>query len=157
MRILLLNITLALAWVALTEEFTFTNFAEGFLLAFLVLLLTQRGRAMTVYSRKFFVVLAFLLFFLWELVKANIRVTYEVLTPTHHMRPGIVAVPLDVQTDLQITLLATLITLTPGTLSLHVSADRATLYVHGMFIADREAFVRSIKRGLERRVLEVFA
>jgi multicomponent Na+:H+ antiporter subunit E len=73
------------------------------------------------------------------------------------MRPGVVAIPLDVQTDAEITLLANLITLTPGTLSLDVSTDRRVLYIHVMYIDndDVEAVRRKIKEGFERRVLEV--
>jgi multicomponent Na+:H+ antiporter subunit E len=72
------------------------------------------------------------------------------------MRPGIIAIPLDARTDLEITLLANLITLTPGTLSLDVSADRRVLYIHVMYIDndDIEAVRRNIKDGFERRVLE---
>jgi multicomponent Na+:H+ antiporter subunit E len=71
------------------------------------------------------------------------------------MVPGIVAVPLDLETDLQITLLATCITLTPGTLSLHVSEDRRTLYVHAMYIDDPDQLVREIKQGFEQRIREI--
>jgi len=89
-------------------------------------------------------------------VLANLRVAHDVLTPRHHMTPGIVAVPLELESDLQITLLANLITLTPGTLSLHVSDDRRTLYVHAMYIRDPAELVREIKEGFEKRVMEVF-
>lgn len=156
MTLFLLNILLALAWIALTGQFTLFNFAEGYLLAFLVLWLSQRSRATSTYTSKVQVVVGFVLFFLWELLKANLRVTYEVLTPRHRMRPGIVAIPIDLQTDLQIMVLTTLITLTPGTLSLDVSEDRKTLYVHAMFIKDRKQFEETIKRGFERKVQEVF-
>jgi len=71
------------------------------------------------------------------------------------MRPGILAVPLDAQSDAEITLLANLLTLTPGTLSLDVSPDRRFLYVHIMYITDADATRRRIKDGFERRVLEV--
>jgi multicomponent Na+:H+ antiporter subunit E len=84
-----------------------------------------------------------------------VRVAYDVITPSYYMRPAVVAIPLDARTDAEITLLANLISLTPGTLSLDLSADRRTLYVHGMFVRDRETFVRSIKHGLERRLLGV--
>jgi multicomponent Na+:H+ antiporter subunit E len=96
-------------------------------------------------------------FFLWELLLANLRVAYDVLTPPLHMRPGIVAIPLDVETDAEITLLANLITLTPGTLSLDISGDRKVLYIHAMYIddGDIEGVRRHIKRGFERRVMEV--
>jgi multicomponent Na+:H+ antiporter subunit E len=73
------------------------------------------------------------------------------------MRPGVVAIPLDARTDAEITLLANLITLTPGTLSLDVSSDRRMLYIHVMYIDndDLEEVRRKIKAGFERRVLEV--
>ena len=68
---------------------------------------------------------------------------------------AIVAVPLDVETDGEITLLANLISLTPGSLCLDVSEDRKTLYVHVMFLDDVEECRRELKEGFERRVLEL--
>jgi multicomponent Na+:H+ antiporter subunit E len=102
-------------------------------------------------------VIRFICFYLWQLVLSNLRVAYDVVTPTHYMRPGVIAIPLDVQTDAEITLLANLITLTPGTLSVDLSPDRRVLYVHVMYIDhdDVEAARQQIKAGLERRVLEV--
>ena len=95
---------------------------------------------------------------MWELFLSNLRVAWEVVTPTHDMEPGVVAIPLDIKTDHEITLLANLITLTPGTLSLDVSDDKKFLYIHAMYIGDdKEAFIHSIKDGFERRVMEVFA
>ena len=73
------------------------------------------------------------------------------------MLPGVIAVPLDAKTDAEITLLANLITLTPGSVSLDLSPDRSVLYVHVMYIdnGDVEEARRRIKDDLERRVLEV--
>ena len=78
------------------------------------------------------------------------------MTPQQRMRPAIVAIPLDVRRDFEITLLANLITLTPGTLSLDVSSDKRVLYVHSMYVDDIDAFRREIKNGFERRVKELF-
>lgn len=102
-------------------------------------------------------VVYFVLFFLWELWVANLRVAFDVLTPPYQMKPGIIAVPLDARTDAEITLLTNLITLTPGTLSLDISTDRRVLYVHTMYIdrGDIDRARRQIKEGFERRVLEV--
>ncbi len=71
--------------------------------------------------------------------------------------PGVVGIPLDARTDAEIALLANLITLTPGSVSLDLSEDRRVLYVHAMYIdgGDVEAYRRSVKDGLERRVLEL--
>lgn len=152
----LLNILLALAWTALTGQFDPINFISGFVLGYLVLWLVQRAVGTSNYFKKVYQIVGFILFFIWALIQANLRVAYEVITPPHTMRPAIVAIPLDVKTDTAITLLANLITLTPGTLSLDVSADRKELYVHTMFVDDVEQFRREIKDGFERRVLEVF-
>jgi multicomponent Na+:H+ antiporter subunit E len=96
-----------------------------------------------------------LLLFLWEILLANLRVAYDVLTPRHRMRPGVIAVPLDARSDAEITLLANLITLTPGSLCLDVSGDRQTLYIHAMYIEDIPTVRRKVKASFERRILEV--
>lgn len=153
---LLLNMLLALAWVALTGQFTPANLAFGFALGYVMLWIAQRSERPRGYFTKVDKVLRFVGFFLWEMVKANLQVAYHVIAPRHKMRPGLIAVPLDVRTDMEITLLANLITLTPGTLSLDVSADRRVIYVHSMTMGDRtDEFRRQIKEGFEKRVLEV--
>lgn len=97
------------------------------------------------------------LFFLIELAASSLRVAWDVATPRKHRSPGIVAVPLDVETDAQITVLALLITLTPGTLSLDVSTDRRVLYVHSMFASTPERVRDSVKQGFERRIRRLVA
>ncbi|GLI36222.1 Na+/H+ antiporter subunit E [Desulforhabdus amnigena] len=155
MKAFLSNILLAFTWVAVTGLFEPINFIIGFALAYVILWMIQRSTAPSNYFSKVYQVLSFSLFFGRELVKANLRVAHDIVTPYHHMRPGVVDIPLDVQTDEEITLLANLITLTPGTLSLDVSTDRKVLYIHAMYIDHVEEFRRSIKEGLERRVMEV--
>jgi multicomponent Na+:H+ antiporter subunit E len=151
----LLNILLALVWVLLTGRFIPGNFLFGFLLAYLILWLMRRSGQESVYFQRVPRCLSFALFFISELVKANLKVAYDVLTPTHHMRPGIIAIPLDTGSDAEITLLANLITLTPGTLSLDVSSDRRTLYIHAMYMEDIDKVREEIKEGFERRVREL--
>lgn len=155
MNALLWNILLALLWVAATGRFSFSNLVVGFVVGLLILAFTRQVVGSPDYLRKFRQVIGLALFFIWELVLANLRVAYDVLTPRHHMRPGVIAVPLDAKTDPEITLLSNLITLTPGTLSLDVSADRRVLYIHAMYIDDVQEVKRRIKDGFERRVLEV--
>jgi multicomponent Na+:H+ antiporter subunit E len=94
-------------------------------------------------------------FFLWELVRANLRLALDVATPRYHMKPGILAVPLDATRDSEILLLAMLINLTPGSVALDVSSDRRVMYVHVMYIGTPEAARDEIKNGFERRVLDV--
>jgi multicomponent Na+:H+ antiporter subunit E len=155
MTLLVLNLLLSLAWIALTGQFTPVNLLIGFLLGYLLLWIMQRGNRSSPYFFKSRQALSFALFFAWEIIRANARVAYDVVTPRHHMKPGIVAIPLDADTDNEITILANLITLTPGTLSLEVSPDRRILYIHAMYIQDADQFRLNIKEELERRLLEV--
>lgn len=155
MILFLLNVLLALAWLALTGDFSPVNFVIGFVLGHVALWMTQHVRGQTFYFRKVRTVISFTVFFLWEVIKANLRVAYDVLTPRQRTTPGIIAIPLDAKTDAEITFLANFITLTPGTLSLDVSEDRTVLYVHAMYVEDVEQFRREIKDGLERRLLDV--
>ena len=156
MRDFHLNILFALVWVALTGVFTLGNLAAGFAAGLLVLWLTRRRRESSVYHSRIQKLFAFCGFFMRELLVANIKLTHDILTPTHHMRPGIVAVPLDITGDLPITLLGAVITLTPGTLVVEISEDHDLMYIHVMYLTDREDFVRRIKDGFERRVAELF-
>lgn len=149
------NILLTFIWVALTGNFTFSNYVFGFIVSFLILRLVTRGKKDAKYFRLLPKIIAFIFFFIKELVKANIEVAYEVMTPGYGMRAGIVKVPLTAKTDLEISFLANLISLTPGTLSLDVSDDKKVLYVHSMYIKDRENFIAGIKNGFERRLLEI--
>lgn len=153
-----LNLILAFVWAGLLGSLNLETFVSGLLVSYFLLHVVTRGRpGHDAYFGRVPRFLRFVLYYLWEMVKSNAMIAYDVLTPTHHMKPGVVAIPLDAKTDIEITALANLITMTPGTLSLDVSPDRRTLYVHAMYIHDAEALRRDIKDNLERRVLELLA
>lgn len=151
----LANLLLTFIWVALTGSFTVANILFGFILSYFLLFVVTRGGGRARYFRLVPKLISFVFYFLYQLMKANIQVAWEVGTPKFHMTPGIVGVPLDVKSDGQITLLANLITLTPGTLSLDVSDDKKVLYVYSMYITNREEFIKEIKTGFEKRILEI--
>ena len=100
--------------------------------------------------------LEFLLYYVWEVVRSNLRVASDVLRRTPRISPGIVAVPLEPMTDRQLFLLTNLITMTPGTLSLDLAQDRRTLFVHTMYARQPDEVRDQIKSDLERRVRNVF-
>lgn len=155
MILFLTNLLLALAWMAMAGSASWAHFVLGFVVSYLALAWLSSLVGHSGYFRKLPATIGFAFFIVWELILANLRVAYDVITPAANRSPAVIGVPLDVTTDAQITLLANLITLTPGTLSLEVSEDRKTLYIHAMFAEDREAFCREIKDGFERRVLEL--
>ncbi len=139
----------------MTGDFSLSNVVVGFSIGFLILVFTRRIVGSPDYLIKVRRVIGLILFFIRELILSNLRVAYDVLTPRHYMRPGVIAIPLDAQTDVEITLLSNMVTLTPGTLSLDISTDRKTLYLHAMYIDDIDTVRRQIKDGFERRILEV--
>ncbi len=149
------NLLLSFIWVAITGSFTVENFVFGFLLSFFLLWIISLNRREQKYFTRGPKTVAFIFFFLYELIKANIEVAYDVITPRYYMQPGIIRIPLAAKTDLEITLLANLISLTPGTLSLDVSDDKKVLYVHAMYVKDKAQFISSIKNGFEKRLLDI--
>jgi multicomponent Na+:H+ antiporter subunit E len=100
-------------------------------------------------------IIMFILFYLKEMVLSNIRVTYDVLTQKHQMKPGVVAIPIKAKSNFEITVLANLISMTPGTLSLDISNDKKVLYIHSMYIDNLNDLKHEISEGIEKRVLEV--
>ena len=153
MTAFLWNIFLAAVWAAAWGGLTPANLLAGFALGYVALWIGRDVLGASGYVATGPRLVEFVFFFTKELVWANLRVAYDVLTPRHHMRPGVIALPLDVETDGEILLLANLISLTPGSLSLDVSPDRKYLYVHAMYIEDVEREKRRLKEGFERRVL----
>ena len=154
---LLGNLLLALAWTALSGEFSLANLVTGHVLGYLILLLLVKGGVLppSPYIGRVYRAVALAAFFLWELVWANLRLALDVATPRYQMKPGILAVPLDATKDSEILLLTMLINLTPGSVALDVSEDRKVMYVHVMYIDSPDAARAEIKHGFERRVREL--
>lgn len=142
-----------LIWVFLTGSYELSSFAFGFFIGFLIMWIIGSQRGGNKYVRIIPRIISFIFYFLYEVIVANLQVAYEVMTPNLYVKPGIIRIPLDVETNVEISLLANLITLTPGTLSIDVSDDKKALYVHSMYVEDKDKFIRDIKNGFERRIL----
>ncbi|MGQ4878799.1 Na+/H+ antiporter subunit E [Billgrantia sp. LNSP4103-1] len=150
------NLLLALAWVVLSGDFSGLNLVVGLVFGYITLVLIEpQVDALAGYPARVPRILRFLGFFIKELVQANLRVGFDILTPPWHMKPGVIALPLAARTELEITMVANLISLTPGTLSLDVSDDRKVLYIHAMFLDDEGELRRNLKE-MECRALELF-
>lgn len=155
MNLLALNAVLALGFSVVLGDFTLAGFGAGFAVGYFALWITRPLYGQNRYFERLPRALRLVGFFFGQLVASNLRVLWDVVTPSHASRPAIVGVPLEARTDLEITLVANLVSLTPGTLSLEISEDRRTLFVHVMFMDDIERVRTEIKDGIERRVLEV--
>ena len=165
MNLFFINILLALGFMIAVEAFTLSTLVIGLIIGFGALWLTRSLYDDRRYFSRVPTVIRLGVFFIKALFISNLRVLWDVVTPVtrpvqkvtpaHISRPGIIALPLDARTDLEIMLVANLISLTPGTLSIDLSEDRRILYVHVMFLHDVNVTRTELKQGLERRVLEV--
>ncbi len=149
-----MNLLFAVLWAALSGAFTLTSLGIGFLVGFAALsvarpLFTEDG-----YFLRLPRLIRLSVMFLWELVKSSIRVAVDVLTPGPRSHPGIIAVPMRSRSETEIFLFSSLVTLTPGTLSLDLSEDCQTLYVHAMFVDDPDALRAELRDTLETPVLK---
>lgn len=153
----LINVLLAVAWVFITGGFSVLNGVFGFVLGLAALSLIREQVGTVGYVRRLRRVAALASLFLYELLLSALRVFKLVLTPDlSKLEPGFVAYPLTVDRDYEISMLANLITLTPGTLSVDVSDDRRTLYIHAIHVPDPEELRTDIANGFERKILEAF-
>lgn len=156
MSLFALNLLLAVTWALATGSLSEVNLAVGFVIGIVVLHFVGGAVGDARYALRLFRIVNLVLYFLYALAMSSVRVALDVLRPTLRMEPAVIAVPLDVSSDAEITLLANLISLTPGTLSIDVARDKSVLYVHAMYGGDPEALAAEIKRTFERRILEVF-
>lgn len=152
-----LNCLLAFLWCSLWGVFNVQTLLFGFSLGFFTIWWIQPlFEDSHSYLLRAWRIFKLVIFFMYDLTLSSIRVAKDVLTREHLSKPAIIKMPLDVKTDLEILLVTNLISLTPGTLSLDVTPDRKTLYIHAMFAEDADALVSELKSGMERLVREVF-
>ncbi len=152
----LINILMAFAWAAVTGSFSLPNLLFGFALSALALGLIREQVGTIGYLGRARRITALILLFLYDLVLSAFSVAKTVLKPRMNIKPAFVAYPLRVDKDFEITLLANLITLTPGTLSVDVSPDRQTLYIHAVNVDDIEALKKDIAEGFEMKIMEAY-
>lgn len=154
---LLFNLLIAFLWMGINNDGSFSSFLIGFLLGIGILLLFRRSRSQPrpFYLRRLWSILKLVLIFIRELTISNFVVIGHILRPRLAIRPGIFAYETSLTSAWEVTLLSCLICLTPGTLTLDVSADGTTLYIHAIDIQDAEAMATQIRTNFEQVIQEV--
>jgi multicomponent Na+:H+ antiporter subunit E len=147
----IVNLLLAIMWEMFVPAFGAADYGIGFVIGALALTVYEHH-----YGQRIFWLISFIFYELWQILISNLRLAWLVLQPKPSLDPGIIRVPLTVSSDLEIILLALVIDLAPGTITLDLQRDDSgqnTLYVHSLLVNDPEAFRRDIKETLERRLL----
>ncbi|SHG71252.1 Na+/H+ antiporter subunit E [Virgibacillus chiguensis] len=152
---IVINLIIAFMWMFLSESYSVPSFIAGYLLGILLLFLLRRFIPDTFYFRRVLKIVSLIFLFIKELLSSNIEIVKLVYSPKPNFEPAIFELPTELKSNWEITLLANLISLTPGTLSVAVSRDNTKLFIHGMDIADNNEAIGSIKNTFEKAIMEV--
>ncbi len=146
-----INVLLAITWGMLQGTTSALGYLIGFIFSFLVTWLVSPS-----YGTRSLRAIAFVFYVTWQIILSALRVTRAMLGQRDRIQPGIVAIPLELNRRDEVLILATVITLTPGTISVETGTDREgriVLFVHALEIGDPEALRQSIKQDFETRIL----
>lgn len=152
---ILLNFSIAVVWMLLNTSFKASTFIIGYLIGMIAIVIMRRYFKDKLYLYRIWALIKLNLIFFKELLLSNIDVLKIVLRPKMDIKPSVFAYPTELEHDWEITLLSNLITLTPGTLVLHVSDDQRTLYIHAIDVEDVNEEIDSIKNSFEKAIKEV--
>ncbi|WP_313894573.1 Na+/H+ antiporter subunit E [Psychrobacillus sp.] len=152
---ILLNVFIALTWMFLSVSFKPTTFIIGYLIGLFMLLMLRKSFSSRFYLGRVWAVIKLITLFLKELILSNFSVLLLIIKPKMPIRPAIFAMPTVLEKDWEITLLSSLITLTPGTIVIDVSDDNKTLYIHSIDFDNADDAINSIRNTFEKAILEV--
>lgn len=152
---ILINIVIAIIWMLLQNDFSGVQFAIGYVVGLVMLFFMRRFLRQDYYFRRVFAFIKLMGLFIYKLILANYDVIKIIIKPKMDIEPGIIAVPTKLKSDWEKTLLANLISLTPGTLTMDFSEDGQTLFIHSIHVPDKDEAIREIHESFERAILEV--
>jgi len=153
----ILNLFIATLWLLLQDEVIpqFSTFLMGFIVGIGILYVMHRFYGTQFYLRRVFSIIKLLWLFNWELLISSYSVLKQITTPKLNITPGIFTYKTELKGDWEITALALLLTLTPGSVVMEVSEEGDVFYIHAMDIEQsKEAVVRSIGK-FEQAIMEV--
>jgi multicomponent Na+:H+ antiporter subunit E len=152
---ILINIIVAGTWMFLKNDWSFPSFFVGYFWGLILILAMRRFIPGRFYFSRIIAAGKLFFLFLRELLLANVQVIRDILRPKLDIKPGIFALPTDLKSDWEITLLSLLITLTPGTLVMDISDDNKILYIHAINMPDADQAISDIKNSFEKAIMEV--
>lgn len=152
---IIVHLLIAFMWMFLSEAYTFGTFVIGFIIGMILLILLNKLIPGQLYLKRVYNILKLMIIFFRELILSNLEIVKLVYKRNPRFEPGIFGLPTSLKTNWEITLLANLITLTPGTLSVAISDDNQTIYIHAMHIEHIEDSIHDIKDTFEKAIMEV--
>lgn len=150
------SLLLLLTWMLLVDSFALGQWLLGGVLALLIPLACNRLLVEHPHGWKPLKLLRFLFMVMGDILVANFQVARLTLGRISALRPAFVEVPIDLDHELAISILVSVVSLTPGSLAADLSADRNTLLVHGLDVPDAQALIDEIKQRYEAPLKEIF-
>jgi multicomponent K+:H+ antiporter subunit E len=151
-----ISTALLLTWLLLHNSVSAGLLASGVILAVVLPLGTQHFWPEYPRTVRFLPLLRLIGVVLYDIVVANLRMVVLILGPKSRLRPHFIVVPVTVRQPFAITLFASIISLTPGTVSANLSGDRRSLLVHDIDVEDEDTAVQRLKHRYERPLMEIF-
>lgn len=151
-----LSLNLTVVWMLLSNEFSGASLIMGLLLGWLIPLFSVRFWPEPVVIRHPMTLLRFIATVLYDILLANFIVAALIVRGPRQLKPAFVRVPLDLKSELAISLLSNTICLTPGTVSAELAADQRSLLVHSLSTDDPQGLVDTIKQRYEAPLKQVF-
>ena len=152
----ILSITLLISWLLLNNTVAAGHIVLGAVLSIFIPWFTSSFWQERVCAKKPLTFLKFVFIVLYDIVVANLTVAKQVLSPNENLKPTFFKLPIKIQHPLGISVLASTISLTPGTVSCDLSEDRTYLLIHGLSVEDVEDEIETILNRYEKPLLEVF-
>ena len=150
-----LSVALFIVWQFLADGVSGASVVMGLILAIVIPLMTRQFWPDSPRMKKPWVLARYLVVVLYDIVVASVTVTILILSP-RQPRSAFVSYPLKLEHPLGITILASTISLTPGTVSADVSDDGTLLLIHALDVDDDAELIRSIHQRYEKPLLEMF-
>lgn len=151
----LINLFIAMLWMFLQDEWSILAFIGGYLVGLVIIFSMRRFFQESFYLKKVFSAIKLIFVFFNESIASSVYVISQVIRPKINVTPGIFKMDTELESDLEVTLLALLITLTPGSVVMEVTSDKKTFYIHGLNLPESIDAVVQSKVKFEKAIKEV--
>ena len=154
---LLLNLFIAFLWMTLMDEdeLRFTTFFAGFLVGIGIIFFMHRFLGTQFYLRRLYSTIKLIFIFISELTQSSIIVLKQILSPRLKIKPGIFKYETVLKSDVEVTMLSLLLTLTPGSVVMEVSPEGNVLYIHAMDVEQSKDALLNQLGNFEKAIMEV--
>ena len=151
-----LTFILVFIWILLANSFSILTILLGLFWGLLLPILCRNFLPQTRKINSYGRLLRFSLRVIGDIIVANIQVAKLIFQSPNKLNPAFIEIPLEIEDDFRITILSSVITLTPGTVSVDLSFDEKKLIIHSLNSVDPNETIQYIKLRYERPLMEIF-